>query len=300
MLLFRKLMNKVYCRVALIHTQRKAASLTIEASFVLPVFIFSVGFLISLMMFIGTSVRIQLALYNVATELSMYQYAKETLDNDDIDIADIEDGKKAKGVLEKGIEQGTVKTLVLANLGSKYPGAKYIKGGLLGLSFKKTSIANEQRTMDIIVEYDFKSPFDIFGIGKVPMCQRAKLKSFAGDSTYNKAGKYVYIAPNGVVYHTNRNCQYIQIKTEYHTLEELPSLRNENRSKYYPCSKCGKSLSGTIGIYITQYGNRYHTDKNCSEIKREAKKMELKDAVNSNYNICSKCKSGGFGGVFEN
>ena len=48
----------------------------------------------------------------------------------------------------------------------------------------------------------------------------------------------------------------------------LEDLRNESGGKYYPCELCGKKVSG-MGVYITNYGSKYHTSMSCGGLKRK-------------------------------
>ena len=67
--------------------------------------------------------------------------------------------------------------------------------------------------------------------------------------------------------------------------EEVSSLRNESGGKYYACEHCGGGSGGAV--YITSYGDRYHSSLSCSGLKRTVYAVPLSEAVGKG--ACSKC-----------
>uniref|UniRef100_UPI00402B02F2 hypothetical protein n=1 Tax=[Lactobacillus] rogosae TaxID=706562 RepID=UPI00402B02F2 len=64
-------------------------------------------------------------------------------------------------------------------------------------------------------------------------------------------------------------------------------LRNASGAKYYSCEHCGQTKD-TTSIYYTLYGTRYHSSRNCTELKRNIQKVS-KDSV-SDRRLCEKCQ----------
>lgn len=136
---------------------------------------------------------------------------------------------------------------------------------------------------------------------KIPLCsslfsirlyQQMRISDYKGKSMVAEEGTsekdiYVYITENGRVYHKNYECSYLNPSVEGCLISNIGSRRNSSGAKYYPCETCcsGNASSGTV--YITSYGSRYHTYKNCSNIKRNAKRVKLSDI--GNMPPCSKC-----------
>ena len=97
-----------------------------------------------------------------------------------------------------------------------------------------------------------------------------------------------YIVRNGQVYHTKPDCTYIRISVTSERYENLPELRNESGKRYEKCRYCSAQQEPSDRIYITRYGEVYHSDLNCSRIKRTVRTISMAQARET-YRICSKC-----------
>ena len=97
----------------------------------------------------------------------------------------------------------------------------------------------------------------------------------------------VYITDYGLVYHQDMYCTYLELSIRAVKPEEIETLRNQSGGKYYACSSC-KNKEETEGIlYVTDYGDRYHTSLECSKVKRNIYAVPLDEV----YGLggCSKC-----------
>ena len=100
---------------------------------------------------------------------------------------------------------------------------------------------------------------------------------------------YVYVTPYGTVYHESSSCPYLALTVQSVSREEAALLRSDNGARYYPCESCGFRYD-TDSVYITEYGNRYHTDRHCRGLKRQIEHIPLSEA--EGLPPCSKCGSG--------
>jgi hypothetical protein len=108
-----------------------------------------------------------------------------------------------------------------------------------------------------------------------------------GENESETEAEYVYITETGTVYHVTMNCTHLALSITSVSLNEVGSLRNSGGAKYYPCELC--SSQGQSNVFITDTGNRYHGDVNCSGLKRTVTKITLEEAKNQGYRGCSRC-----------
>lgn len=101
--------------------------------------------------------------------------------------------------------------------------------------------------------------------------------------------KIVYVAVNGQVYHLDRECTYLRTRVRTVMVGQAAALRNQSGGKYYPCESCcqGKEPAAGTQVYITSFGDRYHTGKNCPRIKRTVRQLPLSEV--GGLPACSKC-----------
>jgi hypothetical protein len=99
--------------------------------------------------------------------------------------------------------------------------------------------------------------------------------------------EYVYITETGTVYHRTMSCSYLDLSVRSVLAGDVSSLRNSGGARYYQCELC--SASETTVLFITSYGTRYHSDVNCSGLKRTVETLLLREAVRRGYRACSRC-----------
>ena len=103
----------------------------------------------------------------------------------------------------------------------------------------------------------------------------------------SEAEQYVYVAENGTVYHTSSCCTHINLSISKTDISSVGSMRNENGGKYTECEKCGDNTEAGTDVYITSYGDRYHSDLSCSGLKRSVRMVEI-SRVNG-LQECERC-----------
>lgn len=200
-------------------------SLTLEAAFTMPLFIFAVALIIFWTKFLQTQAELNIAAVNKAREMAKIEYLTEENPKDSIENIEI-----AKGEL------------------------------LNGRYFERTAVAK-------------------------PFVGRLYNEAEGGDAENNRI---VFVARTGEVYHTANICSHINLSVREVDMSTVNSLRNEGGAKYYPCEYCArKKLSGKV--YITEEGNRIHSNRNCLGIKRTIIEMKKIDAEAGGYRPCERC-----------
>ncbi len=276
------------------------ASLTIEAAFVMPIFLFAI---LSLLYFIqiftlqefiqATITKMGLGLAKTAYVYEDFSGMEDALNFDESILGTeitIGLGDFAKSIMDQTI----IRQYARKFLDTDRINASCIKDGFEGISFSDTKILSEDNTIDIVVCYDVVLPIRIFSLGAMKMLQRVRVRAWTG---YEVVACYsmeedgqediVYITETGSVYHLNSSCSHIHLSIS--SIQGLPTTqRNENGGKYYPCEKCCQGAQDPRGIYyITSDGTRYHKERSCSKIKRNVKEI-LKSEVGTRP-LCKRC-----------
>lgn len=97
----------------------------------------------------------------------------------------------------------------------------------------------------------------------------------------------VFITPEGAVYHRNRDCTYLKLSIRQLPYSSLEGARNQSGGKYAPCEYCiPGGWSGSM-VYITDYGNSYHSIRNCRGLKRTVMAVPLSKV--GGRRCCSRC-----------
>lgn len=240
-------------------------SITIEAALVIPLFFLAVVSLYYMMevMAVRTSIR------------NGMQYA----------------GKKAaeQAYTNKILMPGNLERDIVEAVGTERLERSIVKGGSGGIHCEQSRMSARTGILDLHVSYQVFLPIPAFHSAAVPMEESCRMKGWSG---YERTGFHetdedtVYITENGMVYHRDYHCTYLDLSIRVVSGKEVEELRNKSDGKYYPCEHCGGK--GPVGeVYITDYGDRYHSSVNCSGLKRTIYAVPLSEAVGKG--ACSKC-----------
>ncbi len=279
-LLFQKRLIK---RASSFTSRKLYASMTVEAAFALPLFMFFIIQIMSAINMIGIQSRIEAALHQTGNEMAFSGYLYE----------------KAAGILSvEGLSSALISNVyaesqVIKAAGKTCLDRSCIKNGAAGISFKNSSIMGSNDIIEIGVSYYVQPVVQILGFDGFKVYQRYYGRAWTGydvsSTVSNMADNdpMVYITETGTVYHTNRNCTYLNPAITSVNADGLNDKRNLAGGKYYPCEKCGKNAVPEI-VYITNQGSSYHTSVTCSGLKRTVYTVPLSEA--GGRGRCSKCK----------
>lgn len=246
------------------------ASLTVEAAIALPLFLFFLLQIMSAMNMISVQSRLAAALHQAGNRTAFYGHLSGQL-------------------------EFSVKAQVLENAGKNYLDKSCIKNGAAGISFAGTSIMKQDDRVEIYLSYRIEPIFPILAFESFAVSQCYYGRAWtgydveSGISNFTEEEPMVYITETGTVYHTNRSCTYLNPSVETVNMTALETGRNQSGGKYYPCELCtGRSgAQSTASVYITGYGNSYHTSIMCSGLKRTIYTIPLSEA--GGRRRCSKC-----------
>ena len=275
------------------------ASLTIEASIVLPIFLSVIMALMSFFEILQVQTCIQQGMKAAVTKTSGYYYLLENPEKAD-DIGGEEADDLAALLLQGGITSVYLKQTLFYSVGRELLDHSWIVGGSDGLTVLGSQFPDEQGNLDFMVTYRMKIPFLPGNVGTILFTQRECQRVWCGNKAPSggdtgdkeeetKADRLVYITETGSVYHTSLDCSYLKLSVQQIRHNEVVNYRSEDGSKYYACDRCEKGGSG-FWVYITSSGNRFHTDPNCSALRRSVQSIWLSEIPDRH--CCSRCAKG--------
>lgn len=270
------------------------ASMTVEASIVLPLFLFfflNLGCAIEMIRLHG---NLELALWETGNSLAVYGHvinedaAVQEPDLKKATTGDVSDSFWAElaGVV---FSYTYVKSQIVEYLGEEYLENSPLTYGVDGLQFVESNIWENDGKFELVVTYSVSPLSDISGFRSFRMVNRYYGHFWNGYqiSTENEdPEKYVYITENGEVYHILKSCTHLKISVRQVSLQEAYISRNKYGNKYEVCGKCGEN--GYEGwVYITNEGECFHYVRNCSGLKRTIYCVPLSEV--SERRPCTRC-----------
>ncbi len=250
-----------------------SGSLTVETALTLPVFICALVLFIFLFHVQQIQLQMELALHTTAGHLAQYA----CLETED-------DGKT--DTLQTVVEFSAAEVFLRTQMDRQGMQADKILGGKTGVSLLGSDLSGED--IHLKASYQVKVPVAIFGIHGLPMQQTVCLRKWTGKRDAADKGDWVYITPTGKVFHESSECPYLDLSIQSIALAEIAVRRNKSGGRYSACSRCGNTQQ-TI-VYITDYGDAYHGDLECSGLKRTVYRIRRADA--SDRRSCKKCGKG--------
>ena len=143
--------------------------------------------------------------------------------------------------------------------------------------------------MELVVDYEAELPWFMFRIPILSRSEKLRIKGWTGrDGLGLGTGmdEIVYMTANGIVYHEDLNCSYLDLSIRPIAGSDIEEYRNAGGEKYYSCERCN-GFGQTDTVYITEHGNRYHRSFMCSGLKRIIYTVSKKDIFG--IGGCSKC-----------
>lgn len=244
------------------------ASLTVEAAFVLPLFLYVMVGVLYFINIVGNAGAWISVIHDTVREMGVYAYAVRNPDAQTKAVSGCVSAGYASVQLKKSVEK--------ANNFSLY-GSTFLSG---------------EDTIDLVVTYRMENQASLFSLGNFRIRQRGFVRAWTGKDfreyvEEEESGKRetVYVTEHGVVYHKNKKCTYLKLSIRRVSKDVALRIRNQYGAKYYACGCC-RSGTGNF-VYITNSGSRYHANEKCSGLKRTIKTMD--SSMTGRLPPCSKC-----------
>ena len=253
----------------------RKGSLAVEASLVLPLFLFFILNIISILQLLSCYSRIEAALHQTARKWALYAHA--------------EDGEIGA---ESAIGIALLPREIEKQIGADYLARSPVKGGRQGLQCYLSQLPDEDEVMDLVVCYQVTPVFSLLGFSEFTMVNRCRVRAWTGydvlqGGTEGESGEeIVYITENGVVYHKSRECTHLKLSINRVLGDALNDLRRADGGKYQPCEKCGDQ-GEKLFYYVAEQGDKYHTSLGCSGLRRKIMAVPLSQT--GGMGACSRC-----------
>lgn len=262
-------------------------SMTVEASMVLPLFIFFFVNIMTLFNILKVQVDIEAALHQTGSELSLMAF-------------DLRFGEGAVGGVEDASALDTIagaggllfsRERIRQYLGDGID-KSCITGGFDGISFLQSQVMMGNDIIDLVMDYKVHPLIPVIGFKEIPVEGRFYGHAWTGYDisqglvTEGSEEEMVYVTEHGEVYHRDVDCVHLRVKVESVDFKDLSHLRNNDGKIYYSCEYCGGNV-GAGNVYITGYGTRYHTSVNCPGLKRKIYTVPISEV--GGKRPCSAC-----------
>ncbi len=264
------------CRV------KSRGSMTLEAAFALPFFLFAVINILFAVNIIGAQSRINAGLHQTGNKMAFAGYAYERT----------ADGILPDSLASVAMTYAYARSSVLEYVGRDYLDQSCVDGGAGGISFAGSSVMEEGDVIDLQVSYRVRPFSGLMGFRGFSLSQRYYGKAWTGYdveqyvSDTAQEDPMVFITETGTVYHLDRNCTYLNPSVRSVPALTVDGRRNQSGGRYYPCGTCGSGAA--VGqVFITDQGSSYHNRIDCSALKRTIYTVPLSQT--GGRGRCSKC-----------
>ena len=113
----------------------------------------------------------------------------------------------------------------------------------------------------------------------------ATCRPWIGFTELESKETYVYVTPEGSVYHLYADCTHLNLSIQKVTFMKAKTSKNEYGENYTKCEICKEVFENMV--YITYEGNRYHAQRNCSGLKRTIRQVPFGEV--ENRRCCIRC-----------
>lgn len=266
-------------------------SITVEASIVLPIFLFAMISVIYLfnIMYIQSVLQIQLentaAIVNASTCVTSEA---------DISLTDNESSFLEKVIVDTA-GAFLFETMFMDEELKDFLDNTLIVDGSNGLTFIGSKITNLDEPHDVVLRYSVALPFISPDVLTINMEQHCYFKPFNGKELRQNIylfDRSVYIAHNGTVFHSNASCSYLERLTFCVSL----AIAKDKNPSITPCTRCYINTDILLApipdqrnyIYVTEEYDVYHKLQYCSHVERNVQVISYTEAMEK-YTPCSRC-----------
>ena len=249
--------------------------ITIEASLVVPLFLFFMLAMSGIFMVLMAEAHVHQSLAAATDYMAEYCYLEHKLlsqkevikDNDLVNVDSLIDVVMVKQQLSKYI-------------GDDFYVEKVISGGKSGILVQVQSDKHNSKIMIATASYQAKIVLPLLGTYSINLSNQIKQKAFVGftEEEYNNSDYFVYVTPNREAYHMRRDCTHLVL--------DVSAVSSNRKGNYEPCFYCGIKTSEKT-VYIAKHGGVYHNHRGCVGLKRTVRRVKVSSV--EGIGACERC-----------
>lgn len=260
------------------------AGMTVEASLLLPLFLFffmNMGCTLEMVRLHG---NLQFSLWQLGSRMALYGYVVYSGEEPGEGAQEPAWWEDAAGMV---FASTFVKTGLIDHTGRDYLEHSPLKKGADSLQLWESEIFGPEDRIDIVVTYAVSPWNSMGGFFTFRMANRYYGHIWNGYRlpAEGEAERTVYVTENASVYHADGNCSYLQLSIRQIPGSEVGQRRNSYGSSYQPCKKCAGERALTC--YVTDQGGSFHSRPDCPGLKRTVYLWQLGEE--EGIRPCSRC-----------
>ncbi len=260
---------------------REQASMSLEAAFVMPLFLFVLINLISIIEIYRVQSNLSAAMHRTVKEMAVYAYEYQEITGPD----------RACKLESLGLTYLFAAQHIENILGEEYLEEAPIRNGAKGISWIRSKVLEDEDCIDLIATYQVVPMIKIMGFNRFAMCNRMRTRAWTGYDVTLADGdleldELVYITEYGTVYHLSSYCTHLKLSIQAVDIERISEYRNQDGKEYTECDRCFDEYAVTF--YITDYGELAHCSLTCSSLKRTIELVPLSEV--GDRELCKKCE----------
>ena len=262
------------------------ASITVEASMVLPLFIFFFVNIMTVFNIVKVQSDMEAALHQTGSEMSLMAFDLRFGEGlwGDYDGGAVDAIAGAGGVLY-------AREQIREYLGDGIE-KSCVTDGYDGVSFLQSRVLLGNDYIDLVMDYKVHPLIPLVGFEEFPVESRYFGHAWTGYDVTAGFGaeedeeEMVYVTEHGEVYHKNIDCEHLHLKVKSVDIKDLNTIRNNDRKIYHACEYCGEGI-GAGNVFITGYGEKYHSRVDCLALKRKIYTIPISEV--GGRRACSSC-----------
>jgi hypothetical protein len=257
------------------------ASMTVEAALAVPVFIFCMVNILMIFQMVEYNSRIFAAVHQTGNRIARTAGLKNATGS----------GTAGSAVLSLAYVPVGMSDCLSGSISEN----GCIRGGRGGLSYIGSSVLAADDIIDIHVSYHVRPAYAGYGWGGARMYVRYYGRGWTGyDPTRGQTEqqsdeRMVFITKSGTVYHLSRGCRSLCPSVKGIPYSAVGESRNDDGRRYGRCPYCGSHIPGET-VYVTDYGDCYHSSPCCRALRRTVYTIPLSQV--GSRGPCAICGGG--------